>query len=481
MLKRCIFALLFIASFGSHTFAQVMKVNANDETGLNIALATNAGNYTLYRGDNPVWGNLGHGGFVEYILDANAGTYNVQLYYSNGTSNSGSVTATVNGSGAARVNIPATGSWGNFQLGPASTISLPSGRSTFRLTASAPVQTYNLAGILVQPVAAAAAAVIAPAPAPAPAPLAPATVSAPAPAPENPANVVSNRLFGSNFFVNPYDAAGQNAGQSCWNGQSISKIANQAQGVWFGDWNENPQSDASVVIQAAALTNSVPIMIAYNMVNRDCGGYSSGGAQNAHKYQQWIQSFAKGIGQSKAVVILEPDSLTQYNTGSCLNPAQKDERLSLMQFAISMFNQHAPNAMVYLDAGPPNGIDPNIMARTLNYAGVNNAAGFAVNVSNYETNDSNIAYGTQISNQTGGKHFVIDTSRNGAGPAWDHQFCNPSNRGLGVPSQGLSSGLVDAYLWVQNPGTSDGSCNGAPPAGQFSNYIACTLLQNSAF
>lgn len=466
MLKRCIFAIALLASVRSYTFAQVMKVDPNGQTGLNVSLASNSNNYTLYRGKNPVWGNLGDGGFVEYTLQATAGTYSVQLYYANGTPANGTVTASVNGSWANQVGVPATGSWGSFQLGPASTVNLPAGRSSFRLTASSPVQAYNLAGILLQPVAA---------------PVAQAPSPAPPSAPLTPTNVITNRLFGTNFFVNPYDLAAKNVGQSCWNGQSVSKIAAQAQGVWFGDWNTDPRGDADTVVQAAALTGTVPILTVYNIVNRDCGGYSSGGAPDAKAYQKWIQDFAKGIGKSKAVVILEPDSLTQYNTGSCLNSTQKDERLSLLQYAISVLGQHAPNALVYLDAGPPNGIDPTVMAQTLNYAGVNNAAGFAVNVSNYESNDSNITYGTQISNLTGGMHFVIDTSRNGVGPTWDHQFCNPSNRGLGLPSQGLTSGLVDAYLWVQNPGTSDGSCNGGPAAGQFSTYLACTLLQNSAF
>jgi endoglucanase len=31
----------------------------------------------------------------------------------------------------------------------------------------------------------------------------------------------------------------------------------------------------------------------------------------------------------------------------------------------------------------------------------------------------------------GGKHFIIDTSRNGLGPAPDGSWCNPPGRALG--------------------------------------------------
>jgi endoglucanase len=66
-------------------------------------------------------------------------------------------------------------------------------------------------------------------------------------------------------------------------------------------------------------------------------------------------------------------------------------------------------------------------------------------------------------------HFVVDTSRNGAGP-WQftpgtytdpQDWCNPPGRGLGArpaakPVPG--NALVDAYLWVKIPGESDGQC-----------------------
>lgn len=113
------------------------------------------------------------------------------------------------------------------------------------------------------------------------------------------------------------------------------------------------------------------------------------------------------------------------------------------------------------------------MAQLLRSAGLDEATGFALNVSNFFTTESNVQLGTQISNLTGGKHFVIDTSRNGNGPG-DH-WCNPAGRAIGARPQGFASGLVDAYLWVKPPGDSDGSCNGAPHAGVFMSQYACDM------
>jgi endoglucanase len=77
-------------------------------------------------------------------------------------------------------------------------------------------------------------------------------------------------------------------------------------------------------------------------------------------------------------------------------------------------------------------------------------------------------------------HFVIDTSRNGRGPLDVSQFgrppynqpqdvldklagmrwCNPPGATQGhVPTVNTGVPLVDAFLWVKNPGESDGSCN----------------------
>ena len=455
------FFLLVLLLLCRVSSSQVMSIASSATTGLDVRLSTGSYNYTFFPGYPSLWGQLGPDGYVEYTISAAAGNYAMQVYYSNGTESSGSLSILINGNAETSISIPSTGSWDQFQLSGTGTINLSGGQSTLRLATGDTPQPYNLAGITLTPLSLLAV---------------PTTMSN-----ASPPNASSNPLLGTAFFVNPYSLAAINSYLGCQNGQCISKIASQPQGVWFGNWNTDPRGDAATVMAAAAATGTAPILVAYNIPNRDCGGYSSGGAPSNDAYQSWIGQFALGIGAGKAVVILEPDALTQYNTAGCLNDTQKNDRLSLMQYAVSQFNQHAPNAAVYLDAGPPNALPATLMGQTLLYGGIANATGFAVNVSNYESTADSIAYGDQVSAVAAGKHYVIDTSRNGRGATSDHQYCNPPNRGLGQPSQAISGSLVDAYLWVQNPGTSDGTCNGGPPAGSFSAPLAWTLLQNSAF
>jgi len=78
---------------------------------------------------------------------------------------------------------------------------------------------------------------------------------------------------------------------------------------------------------------------------------------------------------------------------------------------------------------------------------------------------------------------VIDTSRNGAGPAPDSElnWCNPSGRALGTPPTVATGGAhADAYLWIKRPGESDGTCGkGDPPAGTFVNQYAIDLARTA--
>ena len=123
------------------------------------------------------------------------------------------------------------------------------------------------------------------------------------------------------------------------------------------------------------------------------------------------------------------------------------------------------------------------MAARLNQAGVDHARGFSLNTANFFTTDDEIGYGEAISGLTNGSHYVIDTSRNGAGPAPDSplDWCNPSGRALGTPPTAATAGAhADAYPWIKRPGESDGSCDsGDPPAGTFVNQYAIDLAHNA--
>ncbi|MBX4215394.1 glycoside hydrolase family 6 protein [Candidatus Parcubacteria bacterium] len=319
------------------------------------------------------------------------------------------------------------------------------------------------------------------APAPAPTPVA---TPAPAPAPSTPI-VLSptpipassgNPLAGATFYVDPNSNAKREAQSRPDLAALLNKIGDNSAARWFGGWNANIQSDVNGYVTAARGQGAVPVLIAYNIPGRDCGGFSAGGAQTADAYRSWIRGFAAGIGTAKAAVILEPDSVALT---SCLSGSQLSERYALLSDAISVLKSQG-NTAVYLDAGHANWVDATELAGKLSQAGLAKSDGFALNVSNFETTSANAAYGEKVSSLTNGKHFVIDTSRNGRGG--NGEWCNPWGRGLGEkPSTATGNALVDALLWLKAPGESDGSCNGGPSAGTWWLDMALELSRNAIF
>lgn len=311
----------------------------------------------------------------------------------------------------------------------------------------------------------------------------PSVVPTPSTAPVSPSNpfVAGNPLSGLSFYVDPNSNAATQV--KAWsvsqpgNAVLISKIASQSQANWLGDWNANIYADAKAYVDAAASKGTVPVLVAYDIPQRDCGSYSAGGANSAAGYKSWISSLASAIGTRKAVVILEPDALAMID---CLSSADQATRYSLLNYAVSTLKANS-HTLVYLDAGNSNWVGAGTMSGRLQSAGIAKADGFALNVSNYYWTQDNVNYGQSLSSQVGGKHFVVDTSRNGVGPDGGN-WCNPSGRALGAkPTTQTGNSLVDAFLWLKRPGESDGACNGGPSAGVWWADAALGMAQRAGY
>src|SRR5215217_3614064 len=90
----------------------------------------------------------------------------------------------------------------------------------------------------------------------------------------------------------------------------IKEMINTPQAVWFTKGTpKTVLQDVRSTVQRAADKGTVPVLVAYNIPFRDCAQFSAGGATSVAKYKAWIDGFAAGIGNSKAIVILEPDGL----------------------------------------------------------------------------------------------------------------------------------------------------------------------------
>lgn len=257
----------------------------------------------------------------------------------------------------------------------------------------------------------------------------------------------------------------------------MDRMAAQPQGDWFGEWSGDVRAAVARRVDAAAAAGAVPLLVAYNIPQRDCGGWSGGGA-TADAYRAWIRAFAQGIGDRRALVVLEPDALALLD---CLDAASRETRYALLRDAVGVLAA-LPRTSVYLDAGHSRWHGVPEMAARLAQAGGADAQGFSLNVSNYLATAELTAYGRELAAATGGKHFVIDTSRNGLGPAPDGAWCNAPGRALGAaPTGPTSEPRLDALLWIKRPGESDGPCNGGPAAGTWWPEYALGLAQRAAW
>ncbi|WP_033197069.1 glycoside hydrolase family 6 protein [Agromyces italicus] len=166
--------------------------------------------------------------------------------------------------------------------------------------------------------------------------------------------------------------------------------------------------DVKRVVAAAHAAGEVPVLVAYNLPFRDCAQYSAGGATSVAEYTAWIDGVAQGIGNKRAVVILEPDGLgiipwytsNQGATEWC-QPAEADagtaasDRFSMLNHAVDALAA-LPSAAVYLDGTHSGWLGVGDITDRLVKAGVERADGFFLNASNYIETGRLAKYGSWV-------------------------------------------------------------------------------------
>lgn len=310
---------------------------------------------------------------------------------------------------------------------------------------------------------------------------------------------------GTRFYVPPPDSAAVQQFFGLLHNGDIHDATLLAQmeavprAVWFT--NGTPaqvQQSVQQTITRARFQRAEPLLVAYDIPGRDCAQFSAGGALNEADYEAWISAFAAGIGSSHAIVILEPDSLGLLPS-SCGGPSTNypftdAERIAELNFAVTALAAD-PNVSVYMDGTHSAWQSVGTMAQRLLEAGVQQARGFFVNVSNFQPTPELTDYGTWISdciamvtdpsnaffqnpqgcasqyfpatqsdfstwglttawyaqnmgNAVATTHFVEDTSRNGNGPNNMSEFASAP---FDQPSSVISS--LASGNWCNPPGS----------------------------
>ncbi|MBT2231510.1 glycoside hydrolase family 6 protein [Nonomuraea sp. NEAU-A123] len=298
------------------------------------------------------------------------------------------------------------------------------------------------------------------------------------------------------FYAQPDTEAARQA--RTWSAQGrtadaalIRAMSEVPQAIWLaGGSPADVSRTVRETVTQADRQRTVPVFVTNNIPGRDCW---NGGAPNTETYRAWIDAVAEGIGNRPAVVALEPSGLARIPGGpECPRggEAAAVQRYGDLSYAVETLTGLADTA-VYLDGGLAGWPAFTQIADRLVNAGAAHADGFYVNIVGYRPTDRSLAYAAKLSrcvhlrtvsrtascadaalaavpdDAPGLPHFIVDTSRNGAGewqppagrfPVPD-EWCNPPGRGAGArPTAGTGRPLTDALLWLNSPGFSNGQC-----------------------
>jgi endoglucanase len=283
----------------------------------------------------------------------------------------------------------------------------------------------------------------------------------------------------SRFYIDPGSEAAKQALAYLKSGQpadavAMAKLATWPEAAWLtGGTPAEVSQQVAKVVGGARLQQAVPVFVAYDIPLRDCGQYSSGGASSDAAYRAWISALAAAIGQSRAVVILEPDALANLpqDCGPATDPtgALSAARIADVSYAVSALESQ-PGTSVYLDAGHSQWHSVGDMAGRLVQAGVGHAQGFFLNVSNFQPTAQLNEYGTWIS-----KCVWFATK----GPSWaagHTDWCASQYYSSAAPNDGLPGDAVsptDSSTWHWTDAWYDQNV-GAPPATDLAHFVVDT-------
>jgi endoglucanase len=295
-----------------------------------------------------------------------------------------------------------------------------------------------------------------------------------------------NPLLGQRFFVDRMEPAYMQwarwkRGGNDAKANTIWTLAREPRFRWFGKFTSpNFQKKVRGYLNRVQCDQpgSVPLMAVMRHQGKGCNArYRAGGRAEDVRTMRWYDDFVEAVGDARVVIGFEPDSL---GTVECLARDRRRDRLNVLRYGVHKLSQ-LPNATIYLEAGASDWEPARRTAKQLRYIGIHKVRGFMLNVTHHDWTRANIRHGLQLSRMLGGKHFIINTSYNGRGPIhyrrWlnkaQHKWrrinvwCNPGLRGLGpAPTTATAHPLVDAYMYINRPGYSAGSCNGGPlPVG----------------
>ena len=144
------------------------------------------------------------------------------------------------------------------------------------------------------------------------------------------------------------------------------------------------------------------------------------------RYQAWIRQIALGIGDARAVLVLEPDLAISANHGAdgrTMPDPSPGTRMRMAAWAARYLATTLRNETLYLDAGSADWLYVDEAVRLLRASGIQYTRGFALGATHYDSVAANVAFAAKVSQalaRTGisGKRAIIDTADNGTPFTW---------------------------------------------------------------
>jgi cellulose 1,4-beta-cellobiosidase len=320
--------------------------------------------------------------------------------------------------------------------------------------------------------------------------------------------VAQNPFDGARFYVNPGFVKEIEATAAATPAKAplLKKLEPFSAAVWL-DSIANISRAAAALDDAAAQQKSsgqplLTAFVVYDLPNRDCSAHSSAGElsvgdEGEKRYRtEFIDAIAaqfKAHPAQRIVALIEPDSLGNLATNLNVPKCKESDQAYRKSIAYAISTLSMPNVSVYLDAAHAGWLGWNgnreaiagVYRQVLDLAGgpalirgfFTNAANFNVvkGNENQKLEPSNpcpdeLTYVKKLSETLEsvgitGKHFVIDTSRDGRDgirTKWGN-WCNVKGAGLGERPRASPAPGIDAYYWIKTPGESDGSSDSADP------------------
>jgi endoglucanase len=201
----------------------------------------------------------------------------------------------------------------------------------------------------------------------------------------------------------------------------LGKLALEPRAVWLGWWWRVNQVRAETALTVSETQNGNPNALTefatfelhpWEQKRTPNGAWynTPGASWNVRSDETWYRNMAAGIGNARALVIVQVDLPFARTI-----PSRAPERIDTYAARVLSAGRRTT---VYIDGGTAGWLTPENAALLLIRNGIRYARGFALDDTDYDPTPTEDVFGAQVVaalSKLGvkGKHFIVDTDENG--------------------------------------------------------------------